>query len=177
MSSDIPESSEGYVCATCGKRHPGPPMEFGADAPDPYYAISDAERDSRYELTSDLCVIGEEHFFIRGCLEIPVLEGSGPFVWGVWCSLSKENFRRMVQMWEVEGREKEPPYFGWLCTILPLYPSTLHLKTHVHTRPVGQRPFVELEPTNHPLAVEQRVGITMVRVREIAETLLHPGDK
>jgi hypothetical protein len=35
------------------------------------------------------------------------------------------------------------------------------------------RPLVELEPTDHPLAVEQRTGITLGRVQEIAETLLH----
>lgn len=74
--------------------------------------------------------------------------------------------------------QSEPPYFGWLCTALPLYPSTLHLnlKTHVHTRPLGQRPFVELELTDQPLAVEQRQGITMARVREIVEALVHPKD-
>ncbi len=33
--------------------------------------------------------------------------------------------------------------------------------------------LIELEPTDHPLAVEQRVGITLARVQEIAETLLH----
>lgn len=35
------------------------------------------------------------------------------------------------------------------------------------------RPLVELEPTDHPLAVERRTGITLGRVQEIAETLLH----
>jgi hypothetical protein len=45
--------------------------------------------------------------------------------------------------------------------------------THVHTRAVGRRPFVELEPTDHLLAVEQREGITQERVREIAELVLH----
>jgi len=170
------DGNDGYICATCGKRHPGPPMEFGSDAPAPYYAIPEAERDSRCDLNSDLCVIDEEHFFIRGCLEIPVLDGNGPFVWGVWCSLSRENFKRTIAIWEVGGRESEPPHFGWLCTVLPLYPSTLHLKTQVHTRPVGERPAIELEPTDHPLAVEQRNGITMARVREIAAALLHPKE-
>ena len=33
----------------------------------------------------------------------------------------------------------------------------------------------ELEPTGHPLAVEQRTGMTRARVQQIAETLLHPG--
>ena len=50
---------------------------------------------------------------------------------------------------------------------LPLYPNTLNLKTQVHTRPVGERPLVELKPTDHPLAVEQRHGITMDRVRRL----------
>ena len=56
---------------------------------------------------------------------------------------------------------------------MPLYPETLHLKTMAHTRPVGMTPLIELEPTDHPLAVEQREGITMARVQEIAEKLLH----
>jgi hypothetical protein len=47
------------------------------------------------------------------------------------------------------------------------------LKTNVHTREVGVRPLVELEPTDHPLAVEQRDGIAMARVQEIAELNLH----
>jgi hypothetical protein len=36
------------------------------------------------------------------------------------------------------------------------------------------RPFIELEPTDHPLAIEQRTGISWERVREIAELVLHP---
>ncbi|MFD8978482.1 DUF2199 domain-containing protein [Streptomyces sp. NPDC059564] len=57
----------------------------------------------------------------------------------------------------------------------PDRPTTINLKTHVHTRPVGQRPLVELEPTDHPLALEQRTGIALDRVRRIAETVLHPS--
>ena len=53
--------------------------------------------------------------------------------------------------------------------------ETLNLKTEVHTEPVGTRPHVVLEPTDHPLSVEQRSGITVRRVPEIAELLLHPG--
>jgi hypothetical protein len=67
-----------------------------------------------------------------------------------------------------------PPMFGWLSTELPIYqPSTLNLKTVVHMQPVGLRPLVELEPTEHPLAVEQREGISIGRVQEFAERILH----
>ncbi len=173
--NDQPSDERGFICQTCGQ-HTELPMSYGAYAPAPYYVVAPEERDSRCELTSDLCVIDKAHFFIRGCLEIPVVDGRSRFDWGVWCSLSQESFKRTVKMWDVEGRENEPPYFGWLCTSLPLYPDTLHLKTHVHTRPLNQRPVIELEPTDHPLAVEQREGITMARVREIAEALLHHGE-
>ncbi|MYX38659.1 DUF2199 domain-containing protein [Streptomyces sp. SID8377] len=48
-------------------------------------------------------------------------------------------------------------------------------RTNAHTRPVGTRPLMELEPTDHPLAVEQRTGITQDRVREIAMAVPHPS--
>ncbi|MFI8421070.1 DUF2199 domain-containing protein [Streptomyces sp. NPDC085479] len=130
-------------------------------------------------LSSDQCVINGQHYFVKGLLEIPVIGTDEVFSWGVWVSLSRDNFARAADMWDTAGREAEKPYFGWLTTELALYaPSTLNLKTHVHTRPVGRRPFVELEPTDHPLAVEQRTGITRDRVREIAEAVLHPtGDE
>lgn len=165
----------GFYCSTCGEFHTELPMTFGADAPLPFYSIPEAEREVRCDLTTDICMIDQQEFYVRGCLEIPVIDGPEPFVWGVWISLSIQSFRRMAELWESPERENEPPYFGWLCTSLPLYPTTLNLKTHVHSRPVGQRPFVELEPTDHPLAVEQRNGITMDRVRAIAAALLH-GD-
>jgi hypothetical protein len=79
-------------------------------------------------------------------------------------------------VWNTEGREAERPYFGWLSTELALYSEgTTNLKTNAHTRPVGKRPLIELEPTDHPLAVEQRTGITQDRVREIAMAVLHPA--
>ncbi|MGC5009071.1 DUF2199 domain-containing protein [Streptomyces sp. DT203] len=125
-------------------------------------------------LSPDLCVIHAQHYFVRGLIEIPVIGSDEVFSWGVWVSLSRENFSRAADRWVMPGRESEKPYFGWLTTDLPVYsPTTLDLKTNVHTRPVGERPFVELEPTDHPLAVEQRTGITRDRVREIAAKVLH----
>jgi hypothetical protein len=161
-----------WQCRCCGQDLGELPMHYGTPAPALWYAIPEAERDERVLLSSDQCLIGE-HGFIVGNLEIPVLDADEAFSWDVWVSLSPANFRRAGELWEAPGREAEPPYFGWLSTSLPGYPETLHLKTHVHTREVGRRPFVELEPTDHPLAVEQRVGITMERVREIAEQVLH----
>jgi hypothetical protein len=73
-----------------------------------------------------------------------------------------------VALWDAEIRASEPPMFGWLCNDLGVYPTTFGLKTLVHLRDAGQRPLIELEPTDHPLAVEQREGISLQRVEEIA---------
>ncbi|MDP9372668.1 MAG: DUF2199 domain-containing protein [Chloroflexota bacterium] len=153
--------------------HEGLPFSYGIDAPEYGYAIPESERERRAVLGEEQCEIDGEHFFVRGRIRIPVLDAPDDFEWGAWVSLSPRNYRRMAELWCRPGREAEPPYFGWLSTALPYEPSTLNLKTLVHTRPVGERPLIELEPTDHPLALEQRRGITLERVQEIAERLLH----
>jgi hypothetical protein len=163
-----------YRCERCGERHDSAPLAYGVAAPD-YWDQSLADRKSSV-LDQELCVINNEDFFIRGRIVIPVIDApdGGEFEWGAWVSLSRENFHRAVSLWTSPSRSDEPPYFGWLSTGLPLYqPTTLQLKAHVHTQSAGTRPLIELEPTDHPLAVEQRTGITLERVQAIAETLLH----
>ena len=164
----------GFTCSSCGQHHGELPLSFAVPAPD--YWTPDLADDPDSELSSDQCVIGGRAFFVRGVIEIPVTDTGEVFSWGVWISLSKENLVRMTRLWSTPGRESEPPYFGWLSTRLPVYsPTTINLKTNVRTRPLGERPTVDVEPTAHPLAVEQRTGITRARVREIAEALLHLG--
>lgn len=166
-------------CACCGQAHDGYPMAYATGAPVYWYGLPEKRRKRRILswrrrsfLDEELCVINGEHFFIWGRVLIPVLDGRRPFEWGVWVSLSETNFKRTLALWEQPSREDEPLYFGWLSTSLPLYPDTLNLQTMAYTQPVGERPVIELEPTDHPLAVEQRNDITMARVREIAEHML-----
>ncbi|MFG1869226.1 DUF2199 domain-containing protein [Micromonospora arborensis] len=164
---------QGFVCRGCGQRHEGLPFSYGAEAP--AYWHDGLASDERSVLEDETCIIQAQHYFVRARLVIPVLDAEGDFDWGVWVSLSRDNFRRTADLWTTPGREQEPAYFGWLSTELPAYPvSTLNLKTEVHTEPVGTRPHVVVEPTDHPLAVEQHNGILVKRVQEIAELLLHP---
>jgi hypothetical protein len=148
-------------------------MDYGFHEPAAWWDLPENERDSRCELSSDQCVIDGKFFFLKGLIEIPVIETPDKFNWAAWVSVSEASFRRASELWHRPGRETEPPFFGWLNTALPIYPDTINLKTMVHTRPVGQRPFIELEPTDHPLALEQREGVTLGRIQEIGETLRH----
>ena len=150
-------------------------MCLGASAPYLWDALSESERGEDSELASDQCVIGGKHFFILGRIVVPVLDGPEPFVWLAWVSLSETNFRRACELWETGGRETEPPCFGWLQSALPYEPTTLSLKTSVQTMSLGERPLITLESTDHPLSLEQWHGISMARVQEIAEAVLHGG--
>jgi hypothetical protein len=164
---------QGYTCRRCGQYHAELPFHYGFGAPIYWYGIPEGERARRCVLSTDQCIIDEQHFFLVGNLEIPVLGSDESFSWDIWVSLSSRNFARACEMWEHASRESEPPYFGWLCSEIPGYPDTVNLQTMVHTRAVGRRPLIELEPTDHPLAVEQRQGITRERIQAIAEAVLH----
>lgn len=102
----------GFICRCCGERHDGLPFNYGVDAP--AYWSPEMEHDELSELASDACVIGGEHFFIRGNIQILVHDADQDFEWGVWVSLSEANFDRTTDLWNQPGRESEPPMFGWL---------------------------------------------------------------
>jgi hypothetical protein len=146
---------------------------FWSEAPLYYYSIPAEERDRRCILESDTCVVDQEHFFVRGCLEIPVDGEPDPFIWGVWVSLSKRHFDDFVACLDSPKRSHIGPFFGWLSAELPLYSSTENLKTRAFLRDDGIRPYIELEPTDHPLAIEQRNGIPVDRVAEIYAYHVH----
>lgn len=91
----------------------------------------------------DLCIIDDEYYFIRGCIELPVMDANGSFIWD----------------------DQHP------C------PETINLKTIVHTRPAGAAPYIELEPTEHPLALKQKNGISKDRIKQIAEELCQQDEQ
>lgn len=166
----------GFQCTSCGQWHEDVPLAFHMTAP---VGWSDDYRDRPgYELTPDLCVIGGNEFYIHGRIEIPIRDSDDIFVWGAWSSLSQKDFELVLDAWDEDGREdRTPPLPGWLGNNLPSYETpTAALALGVHTRPVGQRPALVLDPTDHPLAVEQQAGITWADTIRRVEQLMHPGD-
>jgi len=161
-----------FKCETCGQIHRGMPS-FGSEKPLSYYEVPEPERESRCDCGSDDCVIDGKSFFVRGCIEIPVHGEEEPFVWGVWVSLSESSFKQWVACLDKGERSHIGPFFGWLNAWLKPYPDTMNLKTMVHLRDNGTRPYIELEPTDHPLAVEQREGISKSRVAALYSVMMH----
>jgi hypothetical protein len=159
-----------WTCRCCGKQYNTLPLDFGFDAPDHWVAIPEAERNQYGKIDSDVCFIDDD-IFVRGVVEIPIIGLNDHFRWGAWTSVSPDSFKRILELWNAPVVENEPPKFGWLCNKVPIYPNTMHLETNLHLRGGNKRPSIELEPTDHPLAIEQRQGICIERVEEIVTAL------
>ena len=154
-----------FICSSCGQIHDGF-ADLALEAPYYFYTVPEGERKHRSPLTSDLCSIDDEDFFIRGCLEIPIVGRPDPFSWGVWCSVSRANFERYREVFDVR-QSHVGPFFGWLSSRLPGYPDTLGLKVMAHLRDEKTRPWFELEHSDHPLSVDCVQGMTAERLQEI----------
>jgi hypothetical protein len=161
-----------FTCKTCGEVHEGIPT-FGADAPLLYSLLSPETRDDRAVLGSDNCIIDNERFLIRGCLEIPVHGETDPFAWGVWVDVSEADHTKFDTAFGQDMRSEVGPFAGYLGNALPTYPDTMNLVVVAHLRDHGIRPSVEVSPTSHPLYIEQRDGISQQRLAEIYQEVMH----
>jgi hypothetical protein len=170
MSGDVVGD---FVCSVCGERH-ALSLSYSVKAPKAAGEVPVAEQAVRVEMTKDQCVIDSSKFYLRGRIPIPVHGMEEPFIWGVWAEVSPKTYLRADALWKTEGRENEPVFTGYLATEVPIYGNTIDLEVDVKTQVVGRRPHFYVQDEAHPIAVEQREGISMARVQEIAELVAHP---
>jgi|SRR5579862_1312315 len=164
-----------WKCGSCEEWHSGPCLDFGYSSPYYWknnndqvdYSTSPNEGLAKTFLTTDFCAIDGEYFFVRGLIELPIVGTGEHLRWGVWGSLSRQNFETLFRMDDDPKRVELPPMFSWLSSHVAEYPETLSLKMYAHIQKPGSRPHFELEETDHPLSQEYHHGITVGRVKEI----------
>jgi hypothetical protein len=161
-----------WTCVSCGERHEGifdlayNKPEFWQGPED--YSPNATAASSTHFLSEDFCVLNDQHYFVRAVLQLPLIGLDGQyFGYGVWTTLSKKNFQLYLESFDSGEQAHLGPWFGWFSNRLKGYPDTLNLKCQVHPQAGRQRPLVELEPTDHPLAIEQKQGIDCGRLMEI----------
>jgi hypothetical protein len=168
-----------WKCRTCDEWHTGPCLDFGYS--EPYYWTKECEKASRLSnllprflrnttstfLDSDYCSIDGHDFFVRGLIHIPIIGAAESLRWGVWGSLSRENFETLLKMDGDVERVNLKPMFSWLSTNIPEYGDTLSLKMYAHIQEVGTRPHFWIERSDHPLSLDFHRGITPERVKQI----------
>lgn len=177
-----------WKCGSCEEWHTGACLDFSYDSPaywqkeyeeassgDGLPAGSREERPKTF-LGDDYCAIDDSDFFVRGNIHLPIIGSAETFRWGVWGSLSRENFETLLRMADDPDRVALPAMFSWLSTQIDGYPDTRSLKMYAHVQEPGWRPHFELERTDHPLSQEYHNGITAERVKEIMMSRL-PGNE
>jgi len=90
--------------------------------------IEEDERVATAILTDDICVVADWHFFVRAVLEIPILGQSEALEWGVWGSLSEQNFKRYDASFEDGDQSRLGAMFSWFASQLPGYDDTSSLR-------------------------------------------------
>ncbi|RYE85599.1 MAG: DUF2199 domain-containing protein [Myxococcales bacterium] len=169
-------SLERVRCLHCDEEHDVSQMEPAFGEPDQLTRLSPHERAAQVTELGDFRIWrqdGEEHFFVRCVLEVPRTDNGSDFAFGVWSSLSASSFEAAARLYSSD--KAGGPFFGWLTNRIPGYPDTCGLALRVHVR-ADRRPSLELDPTSsHPLAVQQREGITPEAIADILTHALHPG--
>lgn len=167
-----------WKCSTCEEWHYGPCLDFSLGAPVYWNSEYDEANQIGFfdsgkkglptnYLDEDICVIDGEHYFVRGLIHLPIIGTAETFRWGVWGSLSRENFEKLMEVFDDPKRTELPAMFSWLSNSIKDYPETVNLKMNAYIQEPGSRPHFDLEPTDHPLSQEYYHGITPERVREI----------
>ncbi len=164
--------ADGFDCSTCKEHHPELPMSMAFASPDFISKMLPWDQESRCKSSEDWYIVDDSMFYIRGCLEIPVVGGGQPFVLGIWSTLNENDFDTTMELWTDPSRINEPPYLGMLSNDIPTYTNTRLLQTKVQTRQSGERPLIFV-PDKHPLGRDQRDGITREKVIEFAQLVLH----
>lgn len=168
-----------WKCSGCEEWHAGPMLDLSFN--NPAYWLKDSDTGSRWKvlpsgeiektcksfLDEDYCAIDDESFFVCGILHLPIIGAAENFRWGVWGSLSRENFERLLRMDKDPACVDLPPMFSWLSSNISDYPDTRSLKMSAHIQEAGLRPHFWLERSDHPLALEYHHGISPERVKEI----------
>ncbi|MDP6706340.1 MAG: DUF2199 domain-containing protein [Alphaproteobacteria bacterium] len=160
-----------WTCPGCGEAHRGL-FDLACDRPDHWPggakpAANAALDKSGDFLSEDFCVLDGTHYFVRCVLMLPVQGADGSFGYGVWSTLSEANFDAYVESFDGGEQGRLGPWFGWFSNALKGYPDTLNLKCRIHPHDGSRRPSIELEPTEHPLAVAQRDGISFDKILDL----------
>ena len=151
-----------FTCPVCGNEHDElPALSF--EGPAIFLAASPEEREADFEIGPDIGRFrGDEHFFIRALLAVPVHGWpENPLTWAVWATVSEDSYNRYKAVRLEHDGAKIGPMFGWIGNALPGYEDTLTLRSRLWPQNDRRRPLVDLEPTEHPLAMQQRDGVTL----------------
>ena len=153
--------STDFKCPVCGQMHSEwPALTF--KSPANYDFLSAQEKSELGRLDSDFCEIHYEDQidrFIRVTLTQKVNDICENLDYGLWVSLSEKSYSDYQENFDSENHETS--YFGWLCSNIPEYESTLSIPCDVITKTGNSRPEIfPHKDFDHPFVKDYYNGIT-----------------
>jgi len=131
-------------------------------SPLPYRYLSEVEKETIAELTSDFCIIRhpeQTEYYIRCTLIQKVIDHCEDLHYGLWSSLSEKSFLDYSENFKNQNHENQ--YFGWLSNNISEYDFKEYIPTTVVTQTNGNRPEIfPHEDFEHPFVIDYYKGIT-----------------
>jgi hypothetical protein len=160
----------GFTCTICGRFHEDELLDVRAALPEEIFELSedDRRRLATIDPSGDFASLLADRHFVRALIEIPLPVEERCFGWGVWVRLTRDDLAEVAERW-TDPAAAGSAYAGWLATDLPAYGPTRELPGSIRLGAVDELPGFELSDPSHPLAVEQRSGISLERARELAD--------
>jgi hypothetical protein len=159
-------------CATCGDEYDLLAMEPSYAWPDAYFDVPKEDREYLTNFSKDDGRIRnaddtERRHFLRVLLSVPILGECQDVAWGVWVEVSGADWERAYDLWDDPKQSEQPPFPGRLANSLRGYEGTIGLSGRVRLTSPKTAPLFELDANlDHPLADEQRQGVSRERVVE-----------
>ena len=159
-----------WTCEACADPHIGM-IDLAPFAPHPWGGTNDYAPNSAVTLdgdflSEDFCVMDGRYFMVRCVMEIPVHGMEYRFGFGCWGSLSRTNFEVYLDLFDNGEFEVAGPWSSWLCNQFCDYIGDDSVACWMVPQLGRQRPLLNIADEGHPLARDQRSGVSPERVME-----------
>ena len=166
------QKATGFKCSTCGEIHDELPA-LGFITPFYYETLNEKDKEEIAEISSDFCVISHQDQtdrFIRTTLTIQINDACEKLDYGIWVSLSEDNFNEYEA--DFKNNCEDKTYFGMISNDIPDYEeSTLGLHVNVNTQSGGIRPEIIPHQNDHQLISDWENGITIEEAEKRVERM------
>lgn len=160
-----------YRCPDCRDIHDGLP-DLCFSLPDSIFELDEDARTVRALISSDLCVLDDQRFFMRCVLEVAISGHADLFAYGLWAEVSSRDFTRYAVYYNTDAPPQLSTFGGQIANRLPLTEESLGLACLVHlSNEEATRPAIAVVDEQHALHAEQTEGIALDRALALVGTM------
>ncbi|MCJ8319516.1 MAG: DUF2199 domain-containing protein [Colwellia sp.] len=144
---------------------PANQMELTFGLPDEIFSLSKKDMEERAEGSTDLYILDDNRFFVRGLLPLPI-ENQNDYCLGAWAEVSEKDFERIEDLWDTDVGADEPRIKAILSNSMPYTLSNGLTELEIQLQDSKSRPLFYVTSKSCTLYDEQSNGISSHRAYE-----------